>query len=80
MKIQLFGAAGCPSCRQLEEITFNALAELDLAAEVEKVVDVEKMIEYDVYMLPEIIINGKTKAAGRVPTKEEIKRFLLEEK
>lgn len=80
MKIQLFGAAGCPSCKRLEEITINALVELGLGAEVDKVEDVDKMIEYDLCMLPGLVINGKTKAAGRVPTKEEIKSFLLEEK
>ncbi|MBO8138673.1 MAG: thioredoxin family protein [Desulfotomaculum sp.] len=45
-----------------------------------KVEHIKDIAEHEVMMLPGVIVNGKVKAAGRVPGKEEIKERIEEEK
>ncbi|NPV93052.1 MAG: thioredoxin family protein [Firmicutes bacterium] len=78
MEIKVLGM-GCSRCNQLEQNVFNALAEMDLAADVEKVEDVKKIMEYKVMAMPGLVINGKVKSAGRELKPEEIKRLIREE-
>ncbi|MDO9534444.1 MAG: thioredoxin family protein [Bacillota bacterium] len=78
MKIKILGS-GCRNCEKLEKETINALAELDVVAEVEKVSDMEKIMEHDIMMTPALVVNEKVKVFGRVPRKEEIKKWIKEE-
>ena len=78
MKIKILGP-GCRNCEKLEKETFNALAELGVAADIEKVSDMEKIMEHDIMMTPGLVINEKVKVFGRVPRKEEIKKWIQEE-
>ncbi len=57
----------------------NALAELGVAADVEKISDMDKIMEHDIMMTPGLVINEKVKVFGRVPRKEEIKKWIREE-
>ena len=77
MEILILGA-GCYNCQTLEKNVFNALAELDIAADVTKVTEPSKIAEYDVLGVPALIINGSVKVYGRVPRHEEIKKWLVE--
>jgi len=78
MEIKVLGP-GCANCRQLEKEVFNALAELDIAADIEKVQDVKKIVSYGVMATPALVINEKVKLSGRVPKREELKRLITEE-
>lgn len=78
MEIKVLGA-GCARCNQLEKDVINVLAAMDVAANVEKVQDVQKIMTYNVMSTPALIINGKVKAAGRVPRTAELKKFINEE-
>ncbi len=44
-------APGCANCQKLKQETVNALAELSVAADVEKVTALEKIMEHDVMIL-----------------------------
>ncbi len=79
MEIKVLGP-GCPRCGELERRTKNALAELDVAADVEKVSDIKKIMEYGILSTPGLVIDGKVKASGRIPRPEEIKAWILEAK
>lgn len=79
MEIKVLGT-GCARCKTLEQNVINALAEAGVVAEVEKVTDLNKITDYGVMMTPGLIINGKVKAFGRVPDKEEIKKWVNEER
>ncbi len=57
----------------------DALSELRVAANVEKVMDVNRYVDYDVFLTPALVVDGKTKVQGRVPSKEEIKNWIREE-
>ena len=78
MKIKILGT-GCMKCQKLEKETINALAELGVTADVEKVTELDKIMEHDVMMTPGLVINEKVKVFGRVPRKEEIKKWIQEE-
>lgn len=76
MEITLLGSNTCQVCQQLEQSLFNVLAELGVAADVDKIDDVDKMMEYDIMALPGLIINGEVKVKGRVPSKAELTAWI----
>ena len=76
MEIKILGT-GCPKCKALEKATINALAELDIAANVSKVEDIMQIMNYGVVSTPALVIDEKVVIKGRVPSKEEIKKMLF---
>ena len=78
MEIKILGP-GCPRCHEVERRTINALAELNLAADVQKISDIKKIMEYSIIGTPGLVINGKVKCSGRIPSQEEIKNWIQEE-
>ena len=75
MKIKVLGT-GCPKCKQLEANARKALEETGKKAEMEKVTDVNKIIEAGVMATPALAIDGKIVCSGRIPTTEEINKWL----
>uniref|UniRef100_A0A7C2EJ92 Thioredoxin family protein n=1 Tax=Ammonifex degensii TaxID=42838 RepID=A0A7C2EJ92_9THEO len=69
---------GCPRCRALEEEVRKAVAELGLPVKVEKVADVGEIINYGVMLTPALVVDGRVVSSGRVPSREEIKKWLAE--
>ncbi|MGE5398315.1 MAG: thioredoxin family protein [Chitinophagales bacterium] len=79
MEIKVLGT-GCAKCKQLEKDVRNAVTELGLAADVEKVEDIKKIMSYKIISTPALVVNGKVKVAGRVPGRDELKKLISEEK
>lgn len=79
MDIKVLGT-GCPKCKELERRTVNALAELGVAADVEKVTDIKRIMSYGILSTPGLVIDGKVKSSGHIPRPEEIKAWILEAK
>ncbi len=77
-KIQILGT-GCARCKQLTANAEKAVADLGLAAEIEKVTEIKEILKFQILMTPGLAINGKVKSAGRVPSPEEIREMLLDE-
>ena len=77
MDIKVLGM-GCARCHDLEQRVRKALAETGVAADVEKVEDIQKIMTYRVMATPGLVIDGTVKSAGRLPSVEEIKGWLLE--
>ena len=76
MTIKILGG-GCPNCHALKENAKQATNELGLSdVSIEHVTDIADITEYGVMSTPAIVINGEVKAAGRIPTPEEIKGWL----
>lgn len=78
MEIRILGP-GCPRCSEVEKRTINALAELNVGADVQKVTDINKIAEYKIFATPALVINGKVKTSGRIPSSEEIKKWIQQE-
>ncbi len=75
MKIEILGT-GCPKCRMLEENARKAVAESGAKAEIIKITDMQKIIEYGIMSTPALVIDGKIECYGRLPTPNEIKKWL----
>jgi len=75
MEIKVLGP-GCPKCQALEKNVKAAVAELGLDVEVGHITDINKIIEYGVFMTPGLVVDGKVKLAGKLATKEQIKKLL----
>ena len=78
MNIKILGK-GCANCEKLQKLTEEVVRETGTAASVEKVSDVQKILGYGVMRLPALVVNEKVKALGRIPGKEEIRKFLEDE-
>jgi small redox-active disulfide protein 2 len=78
VEIKILGP-GCPRCNEVEKRTKTALAELNIAADVQKVKDFDQIAQYRIYATPGLVINGKLKVSGRIPSLEEIKGWIQEE-
>ncbi len=75
MIIKVLGT-GCPNCQRTTENVKTAVAELGIKAEVQKVEDIMKIMEYDIMSTPAIVVDEKVKIKGRVATVSEIKEVL----
>jgi small redox-active disulfide protein 2 len=78
MEIKILGP-GCPRCGEVEKRTINALTELNVAADVQKVKDIKGISSYGVFSTPALVINKIVKASGRIPSVAEIKEWIKEE-
>jgi len=79
MKIEILGT-GCPKCKKLTELIEEAINELGVSAEIIKVTDINKIIDYGVMVTPALVIEGDVKMAGKIPSKEEIIKWIKEKK
>jgi len=78
MKIKILGT-GCPKCKKLHELSEETVKEeLGVSAEIIKVTDINKIIDYGVMVTPALVIDGDVMAAGKIPEKEEMKRWIGE--
>jgi len=71
MKIEILGI-GCSKCKTLEEATEQAVAQSGLFAQIEKVEDIQKIMEYGVMSTPALVIDGKVISTGKVLNVNEI--------
>jgi small redox-active disulfide protein 2 len=76
MKIEILGT-GCPKCKQLTANAEAAVKQLNLQAEVSKVMDIDKITEYGVMMTPALVVDGKIVSSGKLLNKDDIKKLLV---
>lgn len=75
MDIKVIGA-GCKDCDKLYETVKEAVEELGMTAEVQKVEDLLEIVQLGVMSAPSLMIDGNLVVAGRVPGKKEIVKLL----
>ncbi len=75
LNIKILGS-GCPNCKRLEEEAKKAVDNLAIEAEFEKVADYLKIMEYDVFSTPALVINEKVVSAGKIPSQPELVTYL----
>lgn len=57
----------------------HAVEHLGIKANIEHVSDFAKFINYGVMLTPAVVINGKLKVQGKIPTLDEVERMIKEE-
>jgi small redox-active disulfide protein 2 len=75
MEILILGP-GCPRCEELMKNVKNAVAELGFPANIEHVKDLKSISSFGPAPTPGLVINGKLKLAGKVPSPDDIKKML----
>lgn len=75
MKIEILGM-GCATCNKLEDTVRLAVKETGIDAHIDHVKDIKQIMGYGVMTTPALVINGEVKVAGKIPAKDEIKKWL----
>lgn len=70
-EIKILGT-GCPSCIRLENNVKLALDKSEIKANVSKITDIAKIMEYGVMSTPALVINEEIVSYGRVNDVNEI--------
>lgn len=78
-KIQVLGM-GCPKCNKLYAAAEAAAKELGIDYDMEKINDINKITDMGVMMTPALAVNGVVKCSARIPSSEELKKFIAEAK
>ena len=69
---------GCVQCDRLEQELMQVMAETGVMADMEHVRDIKEIGKYGVMGTPALIINGKVKSVGKVPPRNQLKKWLKE--
>jgi small redox-active disulfide protein 2 len=71
MEIKVLGP-GCAKCEQAEAIVREAAAESGQDIEIVKVSNPMDIAKAGVFGTPAVIVDGRVKAVGKVPTKADV--------
>ncbi len=75
LEVKVLGA-GCINCQTLYKRTMETAAQMNLATDIEYITDFKTIATYGIMNPPALVIRGKVVVAGRVPSREEIKKLL----
>ncbi|MBI1361541.1 MAG: thioredoxin family protein [Alphaproteobacteria bacterium] len=75
-KLQILGT-GCAKCNALTMATEKAAQTLGLQYELEKVTDLNRIMSFGVMMTPALVVDGKLKVSGKVPSVDDLKKLLV---
>ena len=75
MEIKVCGP-GCANCNKAENVIKEAVAEAGIDAQINKITDFAEMAKLGVLSTPAIVIDGKIKCVGKVPSKSEVLEWI----
>jgi small redox-active disulfide protein 2 len=75
-RIEVLGS-GCARCKALEEKVRRLVAENELEYQIEKVTDLKEIMKYGILSTPGLVVNGKVKHSGSIPTDAQILTWLM---
>lgn len=67
---------GCARCKKLAAAAEQAVKELGVEYQLEKVTDLSQILALRVMMTPALVVDGNVLVVGRVPSVEELKTLL----
>jgi small redox-active disulfide protein 2 len=77
IKIEVFGP-GCHRCHATKEAIRRALEVAGMEAMLTHISDPREIAKNRVFFTPAVRIDGEMKSTGRVPTVEEVCKWLIE--
>ncbi len=77
IKIEVFGP-GCVRCHATKEAIRRAIETAGVEAMLTHISDPKEIAKNRVFFTPAVRIDGEMKSAGRVPTVEEVNKWLIE--
>lgn len=75
MEITVVGT-GCTKCKKLEEIVREVVTEKGFEASINKMTDIKEIAQTGILMTPGLIIDGKVKVSGKLPSKAEVEKII----
>ena len=75
LTIKVYGS-GCKGCQTLHQTVIDALAEMNVAADVHYITDMQKIMETGVMSLPTLAVNDRIVSAGKVLSVADVKKYL----
>ncbi len=78
LNIEILGP-GCVSCNRLNDMIFDILQDLGVAADIMQIHELDEIWRHGVLATPALIINGSVKCAGRLPASSEVREWLEQE-
>lgn len=78
LTIKILGS-GCANCKRVEQIARKVVADMALEADIVKVTEYPKMMEYNILSTPGLVVNEKLVCSGRIPTTAEVTTWLTDE-
>ena len=75
MEIKVLGP-GCKKCHETEKVVKEVLKETGADASLEYITDIAKIAGYGIFSTPGVIVDGKVKSTGKVPSKAQVKSWL----
>lgn len=75
--IEVFGP-GCHRCHATQEAIRKAIQAAGVEATLSHVSDPKEIAKSRVFFTPAVRIDGEMKSTGRVPTVEEVSKWLIE--
>jgi small redox-active disulfide protein 2 len=67
---------GCDNCKKVEAVARQAVANLGLDAQFEKITEYPEIMKYHILGTPGLVINEKVVSAGRIPNAAEVTTWL----
>lgn len=77
MEIKILGT-GCPKCKKLYEEVQHSVQRTGVTADVAKVENITDIMAFDVMMTPALVIDGKVKVSGRIPSATDLDTWIRE--
>ena len=76
MNIKVLGP-GCARCQELEKTVREVVTALKLNIKVEDIKDMNQIMQYSIMSKPGLVINEKVVMSGKVPTRVEVERLIM---
>lgn len=71
MKIAILGP-GCSKCELMQKHVQEAVTELGIHAEIEKITDPDQILDLGVMFTPGLVIDNEVKSTGKVLSKDQV--------
>ena len=75
MEIIVLGT-GCKKCKDVYSVVEKVIAETGIKATLKKEEDMMNIMAYGVAVTPAVVVDGKVKIKGYVPSEAEVKKAL----
>ncbi len=80
VKVEILKSSFCPKCATVKEKVIKVSKELGVDVSLlDPVEDTDRIVELGILTSPAVVVNGKVKFVGVIPTEEKIKQAILEE-